>query len=145
LCDGWRQAFPHDKGYSLLQKSTGSQSRIDRILVPTQSLGYLKNWSIEPTGIFTDHQMVSVEYANPKSPFIGRGRWCLPLHILKDTDTMDKIKEIRKEIESAMEACKFRRSDSNNVQILFKSFKDQLIKICRDRAKIMIPLLRKLM
>jgi hypothetical protein len=46
LCDGWRQTFPDTLEYSFLQKATGSQSRLDRILVPFSSLLDLTDWEM---------------------------------------------------------------------------------------------------
>ncbi|KAJ7081679.1 hypothetical protein C8R44DRAFT_835768 [Mycena epipterygia] len=114
-----------------LQKKSGSQSRIDRIYVPHESLIDLSDWAIEICALPTDHKLVSVNYSNAKIPFISRGRWSLPLHILKDKETMNKIQELGKALEDAMKCCKFCRSESDNPQVLFKKFKD-------DRAKIMM-------
>ncbi|KAJ7939101.1 Endonuclease/exonuclease/phosphatase, partial [Mycena leptocephala] len=143
LCDGWRQTYSDTLQYSFLQKATGSQSRIDRILVPFSSLLDLSDWEIETCALPTDHKLVSVKYSSPKLPFIGRGRWCLPLHILKDKDTLKTIQRLGKTFEDSLERCKFRRTDELNPQILFKKFKDDVIHTCRERAKKLMPAIDK--
>ncbi len=42
-------------------------------------------WSIEKSGVPTDHDMVSVRFSTATTPNIGHGRWVMPLHIIKDS------------------------------------------------------------
>jgi hypothetical protein len=97
LQDGWRQTYPDTKAYTFLQKATNVQSRIDRNLVSAAVLHNSSDWEIEAPGIHTDHQLVSFKYSDPRMPFIGKGRWILPLHLLKDRKIMDRIAETTKE------------------------------------------------
>jgi exonuclease III len=46
LVNGWRQTYPDTKGYSFLQSATGSQSRIDRILVTDKIFQHSSDWTI---------------------------------------------------------------------------------------------------
>ncbi|PPQ84866.1 LOW QUALITY PROTEIN: hypothetical protein CVT26_011767, partial [Gymnopilus dilepis] len=62
LRDGWRSHFPAELAYSYTQKFTQSRSHIDRIY----------------------HQMVMAEFANPRAPYIGKGRWAIPPRALQD-------------------------------------------------------------
>ncbi|KAJ7723008.1 Endonuclease/exonuclease/phosphatase [Mycena maculata] len=143
LQDGWRQTFPALKGYTFLQSATGSQSRLDRILVPEGILRNLSDWTIESPGIHTDHQLVSVKYSDPKMPFIGKGRWVLPIHLLKDKKVMDQIHALGKELEARLDNIKGNRTAEDNPQLIFKSFKDEIITVFRDRAKVLIPKMDK--
>ncbi|KAJ6536326.1 Endonuclease/exonuclease/phosphatase, partial [Mycena capillaripes] len=147
LRDGWRQMYTDTLEYSFFQKASGSQSQIDRILVPFDSLIDLADWEMETCALPTDHKLGSVKYSSPKLPFIGRGRWCLPLHLLKDKETMKKIQELGKELEDATERCEFRRTAENNSQVLYKKFLDDVTHIvchtCRDRAKKLMPAIDK--
>ncbi|KAJ7212735.1 DNase I-like protein [Mycena rebaudengoi] len=61
--------LPHHK--DTLNKSSGSQSRIDRILVPFESLPHLSEWEIDTCAPPTDHKLILVKYSNTKLPFIG--------------------------------------------------------------------------
>ncbi|KAJ7077990.1 Endonuclease/exonuclease/phosphatase, partial [Mycena belliarum] len=139
LQDGWRQTYPDTKGYTFLQPATGSQSRIDRILVTDNILRNSLDWRFESSGLHTDHQLLSMKYADPKMPFIGKGRWVLPLHLLKDKTVMDKVYALGKETEARLEAAKINRTAEENPQTIFKQFKDQIGSLFRDRAKVVIP------
>jgi hypothetical protein len=60
LEEGWRKSNPNTKAFTYIQKSTGSQSRIDRIYTTSQLFRHSYEWKIENTGIPTDHKMISV-------------------------------------------------------------------------------------
>ncbi|KAJ7168416.1 Endonuclease/exonuclease/phosphatase, partial [Mycena crocata] len=139
LRDGWRSTFPDEKGYTFLQSATNSQSRIDRVLVTEKVLKNSSDWKIESPGIHTDHQLLSMKCSDPKMPFIGKGRWVLPLHLLKDKKAMDKVYALGKEMEARLENAKDHRSDEENPQTIFKKFKDEIITVFRQRAKILVP------
>jgi hypothetical protein len=47
LCNGWRHINPTTLDYSFFQKATGSQSHIDRILVPDESLADTSDWELK--------------------------------------------------------------------------------------------------
>ncbi|KAJ7127524.1 Endonuclease/exonuclease/phosphatase, partial [Mycena crocata] len=143
LCDGFRLTHPDVLSYSFHQKSTGSQSRIDRILVPDALLPDLSDWEMDICGLPTDHKLVSVKFSSAKLPYIGRGRWSMPLHALKDKETMDKINSLGKSLAESVELCRFRRSESNNAQVLFKKFKDDVVQVCRERSKKMMPAIER--
>ncbi|KAJ7469428.1 hypothetical protein FB451DRAFT_1091550, partial [Mycena latifolia] len=141
--DGWRQTFPDTKGYTFLQAATGSQSRIDRILATENILKNSSDWTIESPGIHTDHQLLSMKYSDPKMPFIGKGRWVLPLHLLKDKVVMEKVYALGKEMEARLEGVKYNRTNEDNPQTIFKQFKDEIIVVFRDRAKVLVPKMDK--
>ncbi|KAJ7310167.1 Endonuclease/exonuclease/phosphatase [Mycena albidolilacea] len=94
LQDGWRQTYPDTKGYTFLQSATGSQSRIDRILVTENILRNSSDWTIESLGIHTDHQLISTKYSDPKMPFIGEGQWVQKASLLTDKAVMKRIDTI---------------------------------------------------
>lgn len=98
IVDGWRTINPEEKAYTFLQKSTGAQSRIDRIYTTQDFMENTLNWAMENTPIKTDHKMVTVKIAYHETPFIGRGRWTFPNFLLKDTKLVDKIMAKRKEL-----------------------------------------------
>ncbi|KAJ7136378.1 Endonuclease/exonuclease/phosphatase, partial [Mycena crocata] len=143
LQDGWRQTNPDDKGYTFLQSATESQSRIDRILVTEGIFKHSSDWTIESPGIHSDHQLVSMKYSDPKIPFIGKGRWVLPLHLLKDKTVMNKVYALGKEMEARLENTKNNRTEDENPQVIFKKFKDEITHAFRDRAKVLIPKMDK--
>ncbi|KAJ7030491.1 hypothetical protein C8F04DRAFT_1186704 [Mycena alexandri] len=76
-------------------------------------------------------------------PFIGKGRWVLPLRLLKDKKVMEQVYELGKEMEARLEKASVVRTDEENPQTIFKHFKDEIITLFRDRDKILVPKLDK--
>ncbi|KAJ7763069.1 Endonuclease/exonuclease/phosphatase [Mycena metata] len=143
LIDGWRRAFPDLKSYTFLHAATGSQSRIDRVLLTENMMKYTYDWTIESPGIHTDHQLLSMKYSDPNLPFIGKGRWVLPLRLLKDKKVMEQVYALGKEMEARLEGLGDNRSDEDNPQKIWKSFKDEITELFRERDKVMVPKMEK--
>ena len=120
LHDGWHRAYPTTKSYTYLQRATGSQSRIDRIYVTEKIFKNSFDWDINPSGITTDHQMVSIQISDDTLPFVGKGRWTIPLNLLKNKILMQVIQKKGKELEAQMERIKQARTNENNPQTAFK-------------------------
>ncbi|KAL6299923.1 Endonuclease/exonuclease/phosphatase [Sparassis latifolia] len=112
LLDGWRATHTTEKKFSYLQTSTGSQSRIDRIYTTDQILQSAENWTIESTGVPTDHKLTTVRIADPAAPYIGK----------------------ESEIKSLPT-----RSLQRNPQTLFKKYKDNLQIYARKHARTLTP------
>jgi exonuclease III len=134
LVDGWRTTNPDEKSFSFLQQSTAVQSRIDRIYMKNKILKTASGWKMEWTALNTDHKMVSVHITDHKVPFIGRGRWTLPLFLLKDKTLIQEIQSLGRVLEETLEG----NLDRSNVnpQRLFNSFKEGIFNCARARAKI---------
>ncbi|KAG2088278.1 uncharacterized protein F5147DRAFT_748452 [Suillus discolor] len=111
LIDGWRHENPDSLRYSFAQSAQqgGRQSRIDHIYVRENFIPF--NY-----------------LSNIRSPFVGKGRWALPLHVLKD-------KKLGRQLQKDIISSKTNRSDEYNPQIVFKIFKTKVITLCRDTAK----------
>lgn len=86
LCDGWQQAKPDDITFTYSQSPAqgGSSSRIDRIYLCNALIPFSNDWDISAPGIMTDHQLISARISDSHMHDIGKGRWTLPLFILKD-------------------------------------------------------------
>ena len=138
LTDGWREANIGKRGFTYLQASTGSQSRIDRIYVDRPLLEHAYDWNIIGAGINTDHQMPIVTLTNYNEPFVGRGRWALPAALLNDKEFLTTMKNEGMSLQTKMEALG-PRTDTNNPQILWEHFKTTLRTAARARAKVRIP------
>ena len=89
----------------------------------------LKNsyeWKTEAVGISTDHKMVSMFMTTPLSPHIGKGRWSIPLHLLKEKSFKHEIQKLvlalRRDIRALERTCRTRQ---HNPQTLLKKFKDK--------------------
>lgn len=144
LRDGWHAENPDSLAFTFAQSHLqgGRQSRIDRIYISEDFLPFSKEWNIEASGIATDHQLVLARISDIRQPFVGRGRWTLPLFILKDKKIKDEIIEMSRTMQKDITSSKADRSESHNPQTIFKTFKDKSIKLCRDTAKKSIPMIQ---
>ncbi|KAI0349338.1 DNase I-like protein, partial [Trametes cingulata] len=138
VVDGWRRENPDTCAYTYLQQATGSQSRIDRIYVARNMSKDTDDWEIRESGIPTDHKMVSVMVANKKAPFVGRGRWSMPTHLLNDDAMKVEMKRLGARLIMGIAGIG-ERSVACNAQELYNEFKEDLIKAARSRAKAKIP------
>ncbi|KAJ7058999.1 Endonuclease/exonuclease/phosphatase [Mycena amicta] len=143
LSDIWRETHPDVLEYTYFQKATGSRSRIDRILTPSNTKQNLFEWEFDVVSIPTDHMLVTVRYSNPDAPAVGLGRWSMAPHMLKNAPLMKEIQKLGKKLEEHLDACKYCRTDSNNPQTLFKEFKDNTINLVREASKRVLPALEQ--
>ncbi|KAF5367236.1 hypothetical protein D9615_010673 [Tricholomella constricta] len=140
LVDGWRTTFPTTKVFSFLQDATRAQSRLDRMYVTLSILQTAREWKMEPSGIpGTDHKMISAQVAHQNAPWIGKGRWSIPIHILKDKIFKEKTNQegikALKEIEDLTNP----RSADKNAQTIFETFKSEVLTLARQRDKMIMP------
>lgn len=143
LLDGWRQHNPTDLAYTYLQKATGVQSRIDRMYGTDAILKNSREWTIQNTTLLTDHKLISMQFFDPGAPFIGKGRWTIPMFLLEDRGVLKKITELGIELLDSIERCRYSRMAERNPQTLFKGFKDEVSGFARDYARVAIPKLDK--
>ena len=138
LQDGWRITNPDTKCFSFLKKGSGVQSRIDRIYTTAGIIKTAADWNIEITALNTDHKMVSVKIIDQKAPYFGRGRWTMPLYMLKNKALVQDIQSLGIKLEQSLNSGQ-QRSLVDNPQTHFRSFKDEIAEIMRETAKVAIP------
>ncbi|KAF5332319.1 hypothetical protein D9758_016120 [Tetrapyrgos nigripes] len=139
LRDGWRDTYPDRKAFTFT--TARSESRIDRIYTTDAILNASGDWKIQPTGIpGTDHWMVSVLASHMDAPTMGRGRWAIPQHILKDKTfmqyTLKRGHETDKELE---EIERVGRTTDKNTQLTWFKYKTDVLAEARRRQHIVIP------
>ncbi|KAI0667434.1 Endonuclease/exonuclease/phosphatase, partial [Trametes maxima] len=142
VADGWRMTNPGKRAFTFHQKNATSQSRLDRIYIRNSLKKGTDSWEIVDPGIPTDHKLVSCEIENREAPYIGKGRWIMPLHLIKDKIMTDRMKELALKLEEEMEALN-QRSEEKNPQTLYANFKRALVKEARQRAKEKTPKIQK--
>ncbi|KAG2116710.1 Endonuclease/exonuclease/phosphatase [Suillus discolor] len=144
LRDRWRAENPNSLAFTFAQshRQGGRQSRIDRIYISEDFMPFSKEWRIEPSGIATDHQLISARISDIRMPFVGKGRWTLPLFILKDKRVQNEIVKMGRALQKDIISSQSNRSEFNNPQIIFKMFKDKVIHLCRDTARKSIPIIQ---
>ena len=140
LRDGWRYQNQSNLLYTYTQDATQSRSRIDRIYTSQPVYAHSRNWDADHTPIRTDHCLVSMEFMNPGAPFIGKGRWSVPLYLIKHRKIIQLIEELGIRLEEDMDnATGDLRTPENNPQSLFASFKVQLTRKIREFSRTETP------
>lgn len=138
LQNGWRDTFPSTRAFSYVQEATMTMSQLDRIYVRPKLLETAREWKIEPPGIpGTDHFMVSVKIAHEEAPQLGRGRWTLKEHILKDKRFRSFVNE---EGCKALDALKrLTRTSEHNPQTIYHAWKSAVLGMAKMRDKMIVP------
>ncbi|KAJ7195745.1 Endonuclease/exonuclease/phosphatase, partial [Mycena pura] len=132
LKDGWRSINPDKKAYTHIN-TRGTMSRIDWLLVSPTLMKHCRNWEIEDfSGNLTDHKMVSVQVSAPGTPYVGKGRWAMPLFLLYDKEFMDYANGEACRLEDRMD---LERTATKNAQTHCKEFKDTVLEFAKKRAK----------
>lgn len=131
LVDGWRRTYPDQREYTHQQASNASQGRIDRIYITNNLLSSTNEWNIHPSSIETDHWLASANILTPDAPLIGRGRWQIPLYILKNEDINEAIETKCKLAMDQIVATRHRRTNTTNPQTIFARLKTEITDVCR--------------
>lgn len=82
---------------------------------------------------------MSVQVVNEKASQNGRGRWSIPVSIIKDKLLLKYIKEKGAEAQDRVNQIQNNRSEENNPQTIFLQFKKDLIEMAQKREKAIIP------
>ncbi|KAJ7016063.1 Endonuclease/exonuclease/phosphatase [Mycena alexandri] len=135
LQDGWRTVNPDSKEYTYCS-ARDTFSRIDRVYVSPTLFKYCREWEIsDAAGGLTDHRMVSVQFKAPGAPFIGKGRYTIPIFLLRDRKFLEHTIKLGSEIEAEINNAP---NDANKIQTCFASFKESIRDYARVRAKIAV-------
>ncbi|KAF8196496.1 Endonuclease/exonuclease/phosphatase, partial [Pholiota molesta] len=142
--DGWRHQNPTELAYTFTRPpghEAQSRSRIDRIYASSHIIKNSRSWEIKATGIHTDHKLISMEFANPGSPYIGKGRWVIPLHLLKNKTVLQEVKRLGLELEDRLKdmADAGNRCDDHNAQTLLYDFKKKTTNYARAYSREYTP------
>lgn len=137
LVDGWRERNPIAKRYTYSDRN--SHSRIDRIYATKGIYKHSGNWDVSNTIINTDHIMVTTEIINRSTPFIGKGRWTIPVGLIEDEDVCKYVQTLGKDLEDKIKNSEGNRSDEENPQTFYESFKEKIREHLRETAKTKIP------
>ncbi|THU95165.1 DNase I-like protein, partial [Dendrothele bispora CBS 962.96] len=141
LQDGWRDTYPDQKSYTFHQTATGSQSRLDRIYTTEAILSASREWKIEPSGFpNADHKMVSVLASCEEAPEVGRGRWVIPGHLLKDKQLRQFAHQRGMQALNVLEEVdQLGRSSERNAQLAWYNYKMDLLVEAQRHQKIIVP------
>ena len=145
LQDGWRATNPQAHGYTFPRFGVGSQSRLDRIYCSDNILATAQDWDISPAiAIPSDHKLASVRITDLATPYIGPGRWTLPLFLLQDQQFLSAATQHTTRLLSDLTACpQHTRSEADNPQQLFAQYKGRIIHTARHLARKKVPLIMR--
>lgn len=125
--DEWRQTYPEKKTYTYRAIANGRQiqSRLDRIYTKRTHAPHLYDWKIKPSAVPTNHWLVTVKYAPKDAPEIGRGRWTLPLQVLRNKKLIEMIIARGIKLQKELENIRTLNTDreETNPQRLWRDFK----------------------
>ncbi|KAJ7105006.1 hypothetical protein C8R44DRAFT_639615 [Mycena epipterygia] len=131
--DGWRTTFPDANEYTCFQKRTNtikneirlSGSRIDRIYVPVDRFTRYRNWSIRPSLVASDHDLISVQLTCRADEQYGPGIWNFPVYLLKTPKFMKYIRARSKKLSEDRDELKSTgRQNGHNIQTLWHKYKE---------------------
>ncbi|KAJ7191980.1 Endonuclease/exonuclease/phosphatase, partial [Mycena pura] len=134
LKDGWRAINPDELAFTYTSTCENpTLSRIDRIYMPEDAMKCARDWEIsDALGKLTDHKMVTVRITTPGSPFIGPGRYTLPLFLIHDKDfttfAVDRFATLEGDMSQP-------RTEERNPQTLLQDALNETIIRGRDLAK----------
>ena len=122
LVDGWWRANPNEKGYTWVRDSDGTQSRLDRIYVREDIYNDCTEWGINASSIPSDHDIVGAKIAILSDPVIGRGRWTIPMRLIRNRRTKPIIQELGRKLQERLKGATWRTA-WENPQRMLKEFK----------------------
>ncbi|KAI0656074.1 Endonuclease/exonuclease/phosphatase, partial [Cubamyces menziesii] len=144
VSDGWRHAHTGQVSFTYQHTNGTTQSRLDRIYATRRTRKDADNWDHEEPGIETDHRLAYIEIADHNAPFVGKGRWTMPQHLLRDEHMKEKMVEIAARLIDEID-CIGERTAERNPQTAYKTFKQDLTAAARKRAKAKIPKIQRQM
>lgn len=131
--DIWRIENPHRRLFTF-SSNHQTLSRLDRIYASERHSQSLMEWNSLVSQIPTDHQLVSVRFAPPDLPRIGKGRWSWPLSLLSDTALINRVVDLGIQTQTKIEHAP-PRTEEHNPQTTWQSFKIDINRIAKDVAK----------
>ncbi|KAK0209768.1 hypothetical protein IW262DRAFT_1468461 [Armillaria fumosa] len=117
LQNGWRVLHPMMKEYTFTRQSVPySRSRIDHIYVHRSLLAQCMDWELSMSNVETDHHAALVQMSHPKVPYVDKGRWTMPLHLLRNKCMIKKVEGVLKEAGEEIKALGNGRTVERNPQ-----------------------------
>ncbi|KAG1758455.1 Endonuclease/exonuclease/phosphatase, partial [Suillus occidentalis] len=133
--DNWRHTHPNTCLFTF-NSNTDSMSRLDRIYTSSTHQESMSNWKSYLCSVPTDHNIVTVHFAPPGLPHIGKGRWSWPLGVTLDRKLLEKIETLGIELQTDLiNNTDQNRIVENNPQLLWETFKQKMNQIAKDTAK----------
>ena len=137
--DAWREANPAERAFTYRAQTHNGriQARLDSIYVAERKSQHTFEWEITESAIPSDHSKVSVRYTPKDAPFIGNGRWALPLHLLNNKNLITQIESQGREFLSNATRIRIEQTDrrEENIQTLWKTYNGNIKNLTIEVAK----------
>lgn len=144
MVDGCRKTHPDTRNFTF-HRGTGEQatlSHLDRIYVSDEIYHFALRWTIEESGLKTDHSLASVQLTTPNAPKVGTGRPVFPLHLLKSKSLTKKMKKRGLEAEEELNDLKtgrVLRTEEHNPQTILFRMKTEWMETARNLERDTVP------
>ena len=141
LHDGWRVTEPTTRDYTFPQRISTTHSRLDRIYLTNEILNQSFEWAIDSTGVPTDHRLVSARMTTAAAPFIGKGRWTMPMTLLDDQNFLREATRLGEQAQTEMQKCSNEniRTEENNPQMTLHRYKTAVRDLARNIQRKKVP------
>ena len=136
LTDGWRRRHPKKRGFTYVGNG---QSRLDRIYTKEDIYPWCENWRIEHPSLKTDHNLVSVQITSENMPFIGKGRWAIPVNLLRNKQLKRETQKLAMQLQREVDQTETGNLQTVNPQRALKTFKEKTIELYRTHQKTHQP------
>ena len=136
LVDGWRHRHPRKRGYTFIWES---QSRLDRIYTKEDIYPWCTDWRIEHPGFKTNHSMVGVQVTSENMPFIGKGRWAIPIGLMKNRWLKREMQQLARQLQTEINQVTPKNCLDNNPQLALKAFKTKVVALYREYQRTHQP------
>ncbi|KJA14632.1 hypothetical protein HYPSUDRAFT_59266 [Hypholoma sublateritium FD-334 SS-4] len=145
VADTWRLDHQNEEIFTWERTPDRQRkSRLDRIYMNTHLSEHCCDWQAIWSEVPTDHKLVSVKIFNPGAPYIGKGRWTIPLHLLQDKEVKTLINEMGNTLVNELD--KYQQIENKvpqHTQTLYREWKGTLTQKIREIAKWKIPYVDK--
>ena len=136
LADGWRRKHPSKRGYTYVGSS---QSRLDRIYAREDLYPWCTDWRIEHPGLRSDHSLVSVQLTSENMPFIGKGRWAIPVNLLKNKELKRETQALARQMQHDVGRARVADDATSDPQVALKTFKTKVVELYRNHQRTHQP------
>lgn len=137
--DCWRETYPTKRAFTF-SSSGNSLSRIDRIYTTEKHLPNIYKCEITKCRVPTDHSLVSIHFTCAEAPYVGKGRYTIPLYLISNEKLLNKIIIAGKQFITNTEQSE--RTDTCNPQIEWEEMKNNITLSFREYARQDTPKLK---
>ena len=135
LQDAWRHENPIATAFTFTS-NTHSMLTLDRIYINCSLTWNIYDWETTDTPVPSDHRMVLTHLVPPRVPFIGKGRWTLPLFLTTNKKVIDQIEALGITLQDRLhDHHTIENADPMLIQRQWSSFKQEVANLAKAAAK----------